>query len=161
MLYTLTDFTSILFIHAPYIWALIAIIFMLLEMAVPGLFFFISFAVGAFAAAVGATFNFGIAAQCSTALVTSVVAFFVIQRFLKRSGLSQSEIANVGSIEGLQGTVVKEIKENSTGHVKVGGEIWSAKTSGGKALSTGSRVRILRIEGNKLIVVQTTAAAAK
>ncbi len=144
--------TATLTIYTPYLWLIAALAFLLLEAAVPGLFFFISFALGSAVAAAAAFLDTSFTWQCTLGLFSSIAAFFIIQRWLKRDGLSSYEATNVGTMTGLHGTVTRKLVQNGTGSVKVGGETWSAKAYDSNPLALGTLVRVIRIEGNKLIV---------
>ena len=150
--HTITMPTFLMGNYTPYLWMIAALALLLLETAAPGLFFFISFSLGAAAAAtaafLGASFNW----QCAIGLLSSIAAFFAIQRRLKGDGLSHAESANAEIMAEIHGTITRAIIENGTGSVKVGGETWPAKTHDGHPLTVGTRIRIIRIEGNKLIV---------
>jgi len=59
---------------------------------------------------------------------------------------------NVDSFIGKVAIVVKEITEIENGSVKFQGDIWTAMSS--EHIEVGEQVRILAIEGNKLIVTK-------
>lgn len=56
------------------------------------------------------------------------------------------------SLDGRRGVVIDEIPAFGTGTVRVGGELWSAESTQGIAIPTGSRVEVLQVEGNRLKV---------
>jgi membrane-bound serine protease (ClpP class) len=53
---------------------------------------------------------------------------------------------------GRTGVVKDEIPPFGSGAVRVGGELWTAESASGAAITTGSRVEVLQIEGNRLKV---------
>ena len=139
-----------------YFWFVVAIIFLFFELNTPGLFFFVSFAIGSIAASVIAFFEFSIVAQCLTALAVSVVSFLLIQRFLKHKKLSEvlyaSGDTNIDALVGAIGKVTEEITLHNKGWVKIGGEVWRASSK--TILMAGTIVSVLRIEGNTAIVTK-------
>lgn len=60
---------------------------------------------------------------------------------------------NAGRYIGQVGIVTESIHNlENTGQVKVMGSIWTARSETGEALPANSKIRVLRIEGVKLIV---------
>jgi membrane protein implicated in regulation of membrane protease activity len=141
-----------------YFWFVTALVFLFLELNTPGLFFFISFAIGSFAATVASHLGLSIVAQCLTALVVMIISFLMLQKFLKHKNLSEvlhlSSETNIDALVGAVGIVTDEIMPHKKGRVKIGGEIWRA--SGDTVLITGTIVYVLRIEGNTVIVKKPT-----
>jgi membrane protein implicated in regulation of membrane protease activity len=60
----------------------------------------------------------------------------------------------VDSLIGKQGVVIKQLEHFSIGHVKVKGQIWSAKPSEDITIPEGETVEVVKIDGVKLIVKQ-------
>ncbi|MBU1007601.1 NfeD family protein [Candidatus Dependentiae bacterium] len=142
--------------YTGYFWLIVAIAFLFSELAAPGLFFFISFSVGAFCAAGLAFFGHSFFAQCTIGLVVSMATFLVMRKFLQRKKLSEveygSSITNIDAIAGRTGVVVNGIKPHFKGVVRIGGELWRARGEGGVILEAGAIVKILRVEGNTVVV---------
>lgn len=62
---------------------------------------------------------------------------------------------NVDAVVGTTGYVTADIDNLSAeGQVKLGGMVWTARSSDGQPLSTGTLVRVDRIEGVKAFVTQ-------
>ena len=59
---------------------------------------------------------------------------------------------NVSSLIGQQGTILKEVSLNQRGEVQVQTRIWTAFTLDNITILQGEIVRIVDIEGNKLLV---------
>lgn len=142
--------------HMGYIWIVIALAFLFAELGTPGLFFFVSFAIGSLCASILAFCGYVLVLQCVFGLIVSVASFFVIRKYLKKSKLSEVHYekpeTNIDALVGQEGVVVSVIKPNSKGRVKIGGEEWVAEVDGDFVLSRGAVVFVLRVEGNKVIV---------
>lgn len=60
---------------------------------------------------------------------------------------------NSGRLVGQTGVVVQEIRNlDAKGQVKIQGSVWSARSENGEVIPLEGKVRIVRIEGVKLIV---------
>ena len=140
-----------------YFWLLLALTFLLLELSTPGLFFFIAFAGGCSAAALATWLGCSLIVQCSVALVMALL-FFTFLKY-KYASVSQSSNAktNIDALAGQEAIVIEDISYLKKGQVKVRGETWPAKIDidEGK-IQKGQVVRVLRIEGNSVIVTGHT-----
>lgn len=143
---------SILSLPASVIWLLASISLLLVELSTPGLFFFVSFAFGCLFGALGAALGYSLMVQCSAALLVSLIQFNTMRRALRRFTTAPTFKSNVQGLVGQTGVVVKEIAPPVLGDVKIGGEVWLAQAD--EPIGMGSAVKILRIEGNKVIVVK-------
>jgi membrane protein implicated in regulation of membrane protease activity len=139
-----------------YIWLAIAILFLFAELNTPGLFFFISFTLGAMCASILAFLNYSFIIQCSCGLLVSIISFWLLRKYLKRKNMSEvsygNPITNIDALVGRQGIVVATIEAHGTGSVRIGGEVWRARGESGEALDEGIFVVVLRVEGNTVIV---------
>lgn len=134
------------------IWLLASISLLLVELSTPGLFFFVSFAFGCLFGALGAALGYSLTVQCCAALLVSLIQFNAMRRALRRFTTTPTFKSNVQALVGQEGVVVKEISPPVLGDVKIGGEVWLAQAD--EPIEIGSAVKILRIEGNKVIVAQ-------
>lgn len=139
-----------------YIWLVVALLFVLCEIAHPGLFLFLSFAVGACCAAMVNWLGYGIIAQCSVALVTTVLGFIVLYGWLRLRGYTGpkhgAHPSNIYALPGKQGTVIRAVVPHKSGTVKVNGEIWSARSVHNKSIDKGAVVEIVHVRGAHVIV---------
>ncbi len=132
------------------VWLLSAMVLMLIELATPGVFFFISFAFGALFGALAAALNYSLMVQCSIALLVSVIQFFSMRRTLKRFTNSTHTPTNVHALVGQRGIVVQPLAPGLLGQVKIGGERWAAESQ--EKIKAQTWVQVLRIAGNRVIV---------
>ena len=150
--------TKSLFTGLPFVWLLISMAFLALELSVPGLFFFLPFAAGPAFAAVLCWLGFSFKVQAICSMTVSFAAVFFTQKQLSKHKLSSvehsSHQSNIDALVGELAIVTKHISEGSRGEVKVGQETWPAISTTEITIEKGKTVRILKIEGNKLIVSQ-------
>ncbi|MFC1898511.1 NfeD family protein [Candidatus Cloacimonadota bacterium] len=135
------------------IWVGIGIICIIIEIFTPG-FLFMSFGVGAIITGVLVWItNMSLPLQIFIFAVITFVVFLLTRKLSKKLISAESEPTNVDALKGKQGMVVDEIPVDGRGHVKVGGEEWSAVSGDNKKIKVGKKVTIQKIDGNKLIVV--------
>lgn len=150
------NFPYLLASYMGYIWLIIAIALLFAELNTPGLFFFLSFTVGAICSAVLAFMGYSIITQCVVGLVVSIMTFFFLRKYLKSKKMSDVMYGpahtNIDALVGKNGVVIEQIKPSGKGLVKVGSELWRARCEGQEVLGKGTTVVVLRIEGNTLIV---------
>ncbi|MFA5306243.1 MAG: NfeD family protein [Candidatus Babeliales bacterium] len=133
-----------------YLWLIAGLFLLMFEVGTPGLFIFLSLACGAFSAAVGAFMHTSIITQCWTAAGGTSLSFIILKYFF--AGRKQYTPTNVNALIGQEGTVTETIEPRKTGRVKIRGEEWQAVCLEPQILQKGTLVKVIRIEGNKLIV---------
>ncbi|MEM9653188.1 MAG: NfeD family protein [Actinomycetota bacterium] len=138
------------------IWVAAAATFGIGEMLLAGSFFLLPFAAGAVSAALVSLLGLHFLVSWATFLVVSVVAFIGMRPFANRLVDASPEIAGVGAnrLMGADGVVMAPISATpgDAGLVKVGSEEWRADTRPGVALSAGSKVRVVEVQGTRLVV---------
>ncbi len=135
-----------------YFWLIIAVILLFAEVATPGLFFFIAFAIGSCIAAILAFLEYHLVIQCLVGLVTSLVAFSLLRHYFAIKGRHKFIRTNIEAMVGKSGIVIKEIGPYRVGLVKIEGEVWSAQVEGEQVLEKGKVVQVVDVKGNRLIV---------
>lgn len=139
------------------LWLVIMIIFIVIEGITLGLTT-IWCAAGSLAAAVLAFFGAPVWLQIVVMVAVSVLFFFICLKWIRPqldSRRRPKETAtNADRLIGEEGVVIKDINTlEAKGQVKVRGQVWSARTEDSKgSIPEGAKVRILRIEGVKLLV---------
>jgi membrane protein implicated in regulation of membrane protease activity len=134
-----------------FFWLVVGLIFLFVELATPGLFLFVAFALGSIFSAVFAFLNYSFMIQCIIFVVGFVISFLLLRYSLKKKKM-KSVITNVDALKGKNGVVVKKIEEHGKGLVKVGGEIWTAVGVDGRDFEKDSLVNVFIVDGSKLIV---------
>ncbi|MDO4553118.1 MAG: NfeD family protein [Bacillota bacterium] len=140
-------------IDASVIWIGIAILFAIVEAVTLGLLT-IWFTIGAVCAAVVVWLGGGTVLQIIVFFVVSVVLLYFTKPLAEKKLKIGKVKTNVDALAGELGVVVKAIEPFSTGQVKAAGQIWTALAEQpDQTVAENTRVRILRVEGVKLIVV--------
>jgi len=130
-------------------WLFLGITFIIIELGHPGLFFFLSFALGAIGAAFAGLWC-TLPEQIVVFIVTAVSSSWVAWRSIKKrkGGLPST---NMYALHGVIGTVITKIPAHGVGQVKINGEQWSARTHN-QELAVGTSVIVLDVQGCHLIV---------
>ena len=136
------------------IWAILAVLLALGELATPGLFFlgpvalatlpalFVSFFVPAWAQVL--------------VFVAGTVASLAILRPIARSHLRMPALTRTGTaaLIGARATVLERV-DSDGGRVRIGGEEWSARAyMNDQVLEPGTRVEVAQIEGATALVYE-------
>jgi membrane protein implicated in regulation of membrane protease activity len=143
-----------------FIWLILALFFLLLEMGSPGLFYFLSFFFGGMIASGLSIWVVDPLAQVIAFFVGSIVAFVALWFWVKKEHTVTTK-TNVYALQGKKGTVLKEIPRNNVGLVKVGGETWSAKAVNGHLIKAGTTVEVVRVQGAHLFVIEVSHHPSK
>lgn len=130
-------------------WSVAVFIFLLIELGHPGLFFFLSFALGALAALV-VSFWFALPIQGLLFFGISFISFLLLSAIARKKS-SSLHPTNVQALIGKRAIVIKEIQENNAGQVFIDGQYWSARAAHG-SIAQGSTVVITAVKGCHLIV---------
>lgn len=135
------------------LWIIIAGLFFIMEIATVGFLVF-WFAIGALIAMVVSLFTSNLAIQTAVFVFSSAILICFTRKFANKFTSKDSEIqTNAYSIIGKKGIVIKEIDPIlGQGQIKVGTEVWSAKTLGNEKIKEGTEVEVTEINGVKAIV---------
>lgn len=141
-------------------WLILSGIFFVFEMATVGFLVF-WLGIGALAAMIISFFVDNIIIQTAVFVVTSIALIFFTKPFVKKFAKPRVNVkTNAYSIIGKNAIVTKEIdSNNAVGQIRVGGDVWSAKTENEEIIPAHAEVKILRIDGVKAVV--TTDLSAK
>ena len=134
-------------------WLIVSGVFLIAEIITTGFLIF-WFGIGALLAMITSFFTDSVVIQTSVFIISSTVLLFVtkpfVNKFVKPSKTVQT---NVYSLINKEGIVTKDINPiESTGQVKVEGEMWSAKSNGTTIIPEGTTIRVLKANGVKLLV---------
>ena len=132
------------------IWLIIAGIFFVMEMMTVGFLVF-WFGIGALLTSLVSVFTDSIIIQTAVFVISSTLLLFLTKPLVKKLSHGSKVQTNAYSIIGKTAIVTKQINDKKgTGQVKVGSEIWSAKSS--FEIPEGTEVVIKEIDGVKVIV---------
>ena len=134
-----------------YFWLAALILFGVVEAATAGIVS-IWFAIGALCALIASALHAALWLQITVFLVTSALSLLLLRRAVS-SKLLTTTPTNTDMLIGDIGVVITEIDNlKETGEVKIQGKVWSARSKNGEVIPFGSTVKILSIQGVKLIV---------
>lgn len=134
------------------VWILIAVVFAIVEAFTLGLTT-IWFTVGGVAACIVSLLGGPILLQVIVFLAVSIILLYFTRPLAEKKLKVGHEKNVLESLIGQTGIVTSEIKPFYTGQVKIKGQIWTAIANDGEAtLEKGLEVKIIKIEGVKLIV---------
>ena len=143
-----------------WVWLVAGVVLLAGEMST-GTFYMLPFALGALAAAVLAFIGVGIAGQLVVCLVVSAVAFAAFRPLARKldqtgqtEGIGSRRLVNESAV------VLADIPADDAGMVRVGREEWRAVSQGGQAIAEGTTVRIVDVEGTRVIVTPSDASVA-
>lgn len=133
-------------------WLVLAVILGVFE-AVTAQLVSIWFAVGAVGGCITSLFTDNIWIQVTVAVVLTLITLVITRPLSKRLTQVKKTHTNSDRNIGKTALVVTDIDNlNSVGQVKVGSNVWSAKSSDGSIIKKDSKVVVKAIEGAKLVV---------
>ena len=133
------------------IWLVLMAVFLIMEAATVQL---VStwFAVGALAAMIVALLGAELWLQILVFLTVSIVLLALLWPMVRKHLKPKLVATNADALVGRLCIVTEEIGPLEGGRVKLGDVTWSARVEAGESIPAGSQVKILRIQGAKLIV---------
>lgn len=135
-----------------YIWLILAGVFVIGEVLTSGFLIF-WLALGSLIAMAVSFLTDSIIIQTTVFLISSVILILATKPLVRKFANTETVKTNVSSIIGKKGLVTKDINSiNSTGQVKVDGELWSAIGENDMEISKGTEVEVIEIKGVKVIV---------
>ena len=134
-------------------WLVLAGIFLIIEI-ISITFLIFWFAIGALLALVVSLFTDNLFIQSAVFLVSSTLLLFVTKPLVNKILPKDSFIkTNSASAEGKIGLVTKAIDPiEGVGQIKIGSEVWSAKSEDDSFIEAGSKVEVIKIDGVKAVV---------
>lgn len=133
-------------------WIVLAGVFFVIEAFTIGFLVF-WFGVGAILAMITSFFTDSLLIQTLVFLISSTVLLFFTRPFVNKFAENKETQTNAFSIIGKKGIVTKTIDPISgQGQIKVGSEVWSAKSKNEVKIEKGYEVEVLEIDGVKAVV---------
>ena len=134
------------------VWLALLIIFAVAEAATVGLTS-VWFAIGSLGALVCALAGGNIWLQLGIFIVLSLVCLVALRPLAKKYLNTRVEPTNADRVIGQEARVTQDIDNiQGTGAVTIGGVTWAARSEHDTPIPAGAMVRVLRIEGVKVIV---------
>ena len=139
-------------------WLIISGICLIIESFTLGFFVF-WFSIGALFALIVSLFTTNIIIQSVVFIVSSTILLLLTKPLIKKIVKTpKTKSTNVYSIIGKEGIVLESIDNlNSTGKVKVNGELWSANSDSN--IEKGETIKVLSVNGVKLKVEKVNEAS--
>ncbi len=139
-----------------WIWLGLAVACAAGELAVPGTFFVLSFAIGAAVAAAAAFLDGSVALQWVLFVAVSTGALALLAPLGRRLARHESSEVQEGATRwvGRVGVVIEEIPEapHATGRVRVERDEWRAETDEEAEIPVGAQIKVLSVRGTRLVV---------
>ncbi len=140
-----------------YIWLGLMVVFIIVEAACPIHLVSIWFAAGSLVAAIVSLLHGPVALQILLFVVFSGGLLALLWPFTKKFLKPKLEKTNIDSVIGTEGYVTADIDNlTASGQVRLGGMDWTARSTLGKPIPTGTQIRVDRIEGVKVFVTPVT-----
>lgn len=130
------------------IWLTVALVCLVIELASPTYFFFLSFALAGTITAIVSIFTPEPALQITTFVASAVIFIGILRMFVKRQ--HRAHATNVNALIGTVGRVTQAIEPHKNGRVFLNGQDWAAQSH--EHLPVETLVRITQIAGVHLIV---------
>jgi membrane protein implicated in regulation of membrane protease activity len=148
-----------------WVWLVAVVVFVVLEIITPFLFFMISFAIGAALSALAAFFDASVVVQWLTFIAGSGAALAVLAPIGRRLARAHGDDDHEGALRwaGRLATVVEPIPggANATGLVRLERTKWRAECHRDGEIPAGTTVRVLSVKGTRLVVVPTVSGNAR
>lgn len=129
-----------------WMWVLLGIGLLVVELVTPGGLFALFFGIGALAVALLSLTGAGAAWQWIAFTVVSVALFVTLRRPL-RDRLAARAGAPVDSIVGEQAVLLDDLPAGGEGRAELRGTSWTARVASGLPLRAGQRCRVERVDG--------------
>ena len=144
------------------VWLAALIILLVVEAVTVGLVC-LWFAAGALCALIVSFFTESVWVQLTVFLAVSLVCLLALRPLAKKYMDPRRVPTNADRVVGAEGVVTESIDNlKAQGQVSVAGAPWTARTEpDAPPISAGTAVRVLRIEGVKVIVTPLPAGAAQ
>ena len=112
------------------------------------------FAIGALAASAASALGVGFVLQVVLFALVSVALVAVVRSVANRHGTTGPELrTGIEALKGRQALVLERV-DGRTGRVKLGGEVWSARSyDTGQVFEAGQEVDVVEIEGATAVVM--------
>lgn len=135
-----------------FVWIAISIGALLIELLTPSALISIWFAVGGVIGAVASLIHLPLEAQIACFIIVSIVSMLIVRPIASRYLRGNTIATNADRFLGETAEVIQSIKKNEWGQVKVNNTIWHAVSVDGNEIEEHAMVKVLAIEGAKLLV---------
>ncbi len=137
----------------PVVWVVVAIVMAIIEAVTLGLTT-IWFAAGALITIVFAWLGLPYYVQIVVFLASSFILLVLTRPIITKLLKVGVVKTNVDSLIGRSCIVLADITEHKFGQVRLSGQVWTAKSQTSETILAGEEVRVVSVEGVKLIVAR-------
>ena len=142
-------------LHLWQIWAVLAVVCLILELTA-GDFFILCVSIGAASACLTDALGGSITLQLVVFAISTLACLFFVrpfaQRFLHKG--EPNRPSNADALIGRKGRVVETVKASTFGRVQIDGDIWKAVTNEANDIAEGTTVCVVSREST-IITVET------
>ncbi len=137
-----------------WIWMVLAALFIIGEIFTAG-FFILWFGIGAAVAGILALLGLHAGWQWGSFILVSGILIAASRRFAERVTKPQPPGIGADRWLGKTAVVIESIRnDDNSGRVRLDGEEWRACAEHDGTIPTGSKVKVLRVDGTRLVVTQ-------
>jgi membrane protein implicated in regulation of membrane protease activity len=129
-----------------WLWVLVGIALLVVEMLTPGGLFALFFGIGAVVTGGLAALGFGAVVQWIAFTVISLLLVGTLRGTIQRR-LARPEPPRVDDLVGEEAVLLEDLAAGGTGRAELRGTPWSARAASGIPLKAGQRCKVERIEG--------------
>lgn len=139
------------------LWIAAAVVFAVIEAATAQILT-IWFCIGSIGAIVAHALGASPTVQVVVFVAVSLLTLVIARPYLRRFTRTKVQPTNLDMCIGQQALVTERISNlDGTGQAKIRGTVWTARSSDGAVIEPGALVKVLSIEGVKLIVAPDDA----
>ena len=109
------------------------------------------FCVGAIAGMVAAAFGAPLWAQVICCVIVGAITLFALRPYMEKMIAPRLSKTNLDRLEGMTAIVLEEVGQWA-GAARADGKEWNARSSDANVISAGTPCKIVKLDGNKLIV---------
>jgi membrane protein implicated in regulation of membrane protease activity len=139
-----------------WIWLIVALATLALEVATPASLISIWFSIGALFAYVAALLNLGILVEIGVFILMSIISFILVRPFVLKFITHKPYKTNADRFIGVQTKIVEEVFSDKWGAVTLEGIRWSVREVKNGVLTKDTLVEVVALEGAKLVVKQVS-----
>ena len=137
---------------AAIIWLGLMVLFLIAEAATVTMVS-LWFAAGALAAMVVSLLNGAVGLQLAAFILVSALLLMLLRPMVRKYVTPKVTATNTDALIGSTGLVTADIDNlAAVGQVKLGGMVWTARSTSGTPIPEGTKIRVDRIEGVKAFV---------
>ena len=139
------------------LWIAAAVVFAVIEAATAQILK-LWFCIGSIGAIIAYALGASLTVQIVVFVAVSLLTLVIARPYLRRFTRTKVQPTNLDMCIGQQALVTERISNlDGTGQAKIRGTVWTARSSDGAVIEPGALVKVLSIEGVKLIVAPDDA----